>query len=94
MASSISIVAQSVADVFVDGKLRGTTPLILNDVLIGERKVTISKDGFETIIKSPNVVEDQKSDIIVALQSIRYKSKVTFSLQRPYRLIEGGWDTG
>lgn len=67
------------ANVFVDGKLRGTTPLILNDVLIGERKVTISKDGFETIIKSPNVVEDQKSDIIVALQSIRYKSKVTFS---------------
>lgn len=67
------------ANVFVDGKLRGTTPLILNDVLIGERKVTISKDGFETIIKSPNVVEDQKSDIIVALQSIRNKSKVTFS---------------
>lgn len=67
------------ANVFVDGKLRGTTPLILNDVLIGERKVTISKDGFETIIKSPNVVEGQKSDIIVALQSIRYKSKVTFS---------------
>lgn len=67
------------ANVFIDGKLMGTTPLILNDVLIGERKVTISKDGFETIIKSPNVVEDQKSDIIVALQSIRNKSKVTFS---------------
>lgn len=67
------------ANVFVDGKLMGTTPLILNDVLIGERKVKISKDGFESITKAPNVVEDQKSDIIVALQSIRNKSKVTFS---------------
>lgn len=67
------------ANVFVDGKLMGTTPLILNDVLIGERKVKISKDGFESITKLPTVVENQKSDIIVALQSIRNKSKVTFS---------------
>jgi TonB family protein len=65
--------------VFVDGKLRGTTPLILNDVLIGERMIKISKDGYESVTKLPNVVEDQKSDIIVALQSIRNKSKVTFS---------------
>lgn len=67
------------ANVFVDGKLMGTTPLILNDVLIGERKVKISKDGFESITKLPTVVENQKSDIIAALQSIRNKSKVTFS---------------
>ncbi len=67
------------ANVFIDGKLMGTTPLILNDVLIGERKVKISKDGYESVNKSPNVVEDQKSDIIVALQNIRNKSKVTFS---------------
>lgn len=67
------------ANVFVDGKLRGTTPLILNDVLIGKRNVKIEKDGYEASLSQAIVKEDGTSDINVMLQYIRNKSRVTFT---------------
>lgn len=35
------------ATVTVDGKTRGTTPLIVNDLLVGQHSVRISSNGFE-----------------------------------------------
>lgn len=67
------------ANVYVDGKLLGTTPDVFNNILIGQRKIKITKDGYETYSKTINIPEDQTLNVSAILQNIRNKSKVTFS---------------
>ena len=45
------------ATVSIDGKVVDTTPAVINDVLIGNRSVTISKDGYEPMTLTATVAE-------------------------------------
>lgn len=53
----------SSADVMIDGKQVGKTPLLLKDVLIGEKTVTISKIGYKTEELNVTVTEGKTTDV-------------------------------
>ncbi len=55
------------ADVILDGKPVGQTPLQLNNVLIGEHTVTVSKEGYNTYTQNVIVVDNERLDINVNL---------------------------
>ena len=50
----------SKASVYVDGKLVGTSPLIVNDILIGEHQVKVEKDGCAVWKKTVTVAENEE----------------------------------
>ena len=56
------------ATVFVDGVEIGQTPLILDNVLVGSRKVTLKKDEYETIEQVVNIKENDENKVVVALK--------------------------
>lgn len=57
------------ADVMIDGEDIGKTPFVKQNVLIGERELTISKPGHKTIKRTIKVEENKVSDICETLNS-------------------------
>lgn len=57
------IVDGSPADavVYVDGKKVGTTPVIVNELLIGKHTVRMEKEGFNKQVKTVHIVDNQES---------------------------------
>lgn len=58
------------AEVKIDGKPVGKTPLFVKDVLIGKRDVTLSHDGYRTETVSATVQERRTSDVNVSMNNI------------------------
>lgn len=66
---SINITSEpSMADVFIDGKEVGQTPLFLSEYLVGEHSVEIRKSGYEGYGDSMKVVEGQTIKIATSLK--------------------------
>ncbi len=63
---SIDYLPQDAA-VTIDGRAAGTTPLLLDDVLIGSRSVTISKDGYTPASLTATVSETAPATLTGAL---------------------------
>ena len=57
------------AEVYVDGKLIGRTPM-MHDVLVGSRKVEIRKDGFKDFEQSISVVENKMVDVVANMKEL------------------------
>ena len=55
------------SDVEVNGKNYGTTPVTINNLLIGEYEVTISKEGCASVTRKVTITEGQLSTIEVDL---------------------------
>ena len=51
------------ADVAIDGKSVGRTPLVVNDILIGNHKVTVSKSGYAAYTQSVTVAEGKTATV-------------------------------
>ena len=49
------------ANIYIDDKKVGTTPLVANDLLIGTHKVRLEKDGYDKQEKSIKIAEGQES---------------------------------
>lgn len=47
----------------IDGVNVGTTPAVLNDILVGNHTVTISKDGYETATLTSSIAEGQSASL-------------------------------
>ena len=56
------------ATVLVDGVEVGQTPLILDKVLVGERKVTLKKEGYEPYEKTVTLTENADQIIVATLE--------------------------
>ena len=56
------------ATVLVDGVEKGQTPLILNDVLVGSRKITLKKEGYEPYEKTMTLTEDADNTLTATLE--------------------------
>ena len=56
------------ATVLVDGIEVGQTPLILDNVLVGERKVTLKKEGYELYEKAMVLTEEGDYAIVATLE--------------------------
>ena len=63
----VDIMSSPVADVYVDEKHMGTTPLSL-DLIVGKHTVVFKKDGFRTQEKVIEVRENESSTVKVALE--------------------------
>ena len=55
------------SDVVVNGKNYGTTPVTINNLLIGEYEVTISKEGCASVTRKVTITDGQLSTIEVDL---------------------------
>ena len=65
---SINVVSTpALAEVYVDGKLVGETPLMYN-LLIGNHEITIKREGYVAIKQSVTIIESKVSDVIVELR--------------------------
>ena len=79
------------AEVYVDGKLIGRTPM-MHDVLVGSRKVVIRKQGFKDFEQSVSVVENKMTDIVATM--VEYKDEpyieTVKGLNMKMIFVEGG----
>lgn len=55
------------AKIMIDGKDYGTTPKVIQGLLIGEHYVTLSKEGYSTIEKTIKVEEGKTAECVVEL---------------------------
>ena len=55
------------AMVYVDGKKAGTTPLVVNNVLVGAHKIRIEKEGYDIQEKSVQLAEGQETAVAYTL---------------------------
>ena len=54
--------------VYIDGVEVGETPLLKSDVLIGSRKITFKKEGYETTEQIVNIIENADNKLAVMLK--------------------------
>ncbi|MBC7195258.1 MAG: serine/threonine protein kinase, partial [Caldisericia bacterium] len=74
------------ADVFIDGKLIGKTPLIIN-LKIGNYKVEIKKDGYLTYILPIQIKENKEYEYNIPLHLISNKGRVVVNVNETGSLI-------
>ena len=82
----VNIMSSPVADVYVDQKHVGRTPLSL-DLIVGKHTVVFKKDGFRTQEKVIEVKENESSTVKVALEE---GQSVVTSSQSSYGSLSGG----
>ena len=70
------------ATVLIDGKERGKTPCNIKDVLVGNRKVTLSLAGYATASTSIEVKEGEVADVNLTLKNTA-TSTFTTTTQKP-----------
>lgn len=63
------------ATIYIDGKNIGTTPRILNNILIGQHDVKLEKNGYKSITKSVIVKEESTVNMSEKLQINNYTGK-------------------
>ncbi len=64
------------ANVLIDGEAAGETPLIKKGLLIGNHKITLSKDGYETATVDVVIKENETTEHSVQLKKIESPAPV------------------
>jgi hypothetical protein len=54
--------------VFIDGKLAGTTPLVLETISVGDHAVHLDRDGYRRWATSVRVVAGERSKVSASLE--------------------------
>ncbi len=58
------------SEVYVDGKKVGTTPNIFRDIPVGQRRVEIRKEGYESLTKTVTINENEQASVTGTLKAI------------------------
>ena len=58
------------SEVYVDGKKVGTTPNIFRDIQVGQRRVEIRKEGYESLTKTVTINENEQASVTGSLKAI------------------------
>ena len=56
------------ADIYIDGKHYGKTPMLISDILIGEHEVVLKKDGFKDFTDKITIQESKTAQQTFTLQ--------------------------
>ena len=67
------------ADVYVDGKKIGQSPRVFNGIMVGNHKVEIKKNGYDTDSKTVNILEGQTATLAGVLTTNTTASSTTGS---------------
>ena len=65
------------ADVFVDNEKVGITPYLSESLSVGNHKISVSLEGYETSAKRVDIENNQESNVYFELVSINTKSNAT-----------------
>ena len=60
----------AMADITLDGKAVGRTPLLLDNLLVGQHKITVSKSGYQPYSATITVAEGKTATVNAALTKI------------------------
>ncbi len=71
------------ARIFVDGKDCGRTPRNVTDLLVGEHKVEVVKDGYDTAVFNVVIYENETTTQSVVLQSNVQRNDAAVESERP-----------
>ncbi|MBR2637513.1 MAG: PEGA domain-containing protein, partial [Bacteroidaceae bacterium] len=83
IVGSLSIASSPLgAKITIDGKEYGTTPCNIDDLLIGSHKVTLSKDGYESLTVDITINEGETTEENVALKRGETKPTQTVAVQQ------------
>lgn len=63
------------ADIYIDGKKMGQTPLLLSNLLIGNHKLSIIKEGYEIVNKTLEITESETKSVSIQLKKKQEESK-------------------
>ena len=64
IVGSVDIISSpAMADITLDGKAVGTTPVKLNNILVGEHKITVSKSGYQPYSATVTVAEGKTATV-------------------------------
>lgn len=69
-SASLSIITLDGADVYLDGELKGKTPLLLKNIPYGNHLLTITKSGYETFENNIELPYGKTTEIAVPLSLI------------------------
>ena len=58
------------SDVYVDGRKIGTTPNIFRDIPVGQHRVEIRKEGYESLTKTVTINENEQASVTGTLKAI------------------------
>lgn len=67
MGGVVVTTTPAMADVAVDGKSVGRTPISLDNLIIGQHAITITKEGYSTHTEQITVVQDKSVNLDIAL---------------------------
>ena len=59
------------ADIYVDGKMLGTTPEYITDILVGTRELRLEKQGYETVSKKITIIEKEVLNVNEKLSFVK-----------------------
>lgn len=64
--------------VYLDGKEVGTTPLLMNDVLVGSHRIVFKKEGYSSADKLVELQEGTENKVYVELSNMKEVSIVSY----------------
>ncbi len=71
ITGSLSVLSQPLnATIYVDGKEQGVSPIILNDLLIGEHSISLKKAGYNDLTQTVTVKENETTEVNLTLNNI------------------------
>jgi WD40 repeat protein len=88
------------ADIYIDEKHYGKTPNIIPQILIGDHKLTLKKDGFKDLTETINIEEGKIAEYNFTLQKKPIKTlegHTQFVLSASYspdgrKIVSASWD--
>lgn len=60
----------ALADIFIDGKVMGKTPMVISNLLIGKHQVKIRKEGYEDFSDFLQIKEEERCTYMAVLEKI------------------------
>ena len=84
----------AMADVAVDGKKVGQTPLVLSDLLVGQHTVKITKSGYADYEASLTVSEGQTADLSATLKKQETAAVPAISQKGTHAYVDLGLPSG
>lgn len=70
------------AEIYIDGNKVGTSPMVLNDILIGNHNIEVKKEGYESLSRNVTISENKPLEFVGELDKdkgfrINWASNVT-----------------
>ena len=59
----------SFATVYIDGKLVGETPKFVKEILVGEHKVKLTKEGYKDYLKTVTITKGERASVMASLEA-------------------------